>query len=155
MVLGSYYPRWMNVRVDTHFGAHGNARPAEGGAGHGNAQIAAHGDTTPVGSTDHQRVERASRDATPRSLVALAFVVDRKHAQYTGPLSLDDQVRVIASASGTFGSSADYLERARISLITHGIVDAYLETLAAGVARGRGEEAPALATSRRAGRRRR
>jgi hypothetical protein len=34
-----------------------------------------------------------------------------------------------------FGSSADYLERARVALVTHGIVDPYLERLAVAVAR--------------------
>ena len=66
-------------------------------------------------------------DAPP--LVALAFVVDRAHRQYTGKLSLGEQAEVIASAAGAFGSSADYLERARVALITHGIVDPYLERL--------------------------
>jgi glutathione-specific gamma-glutamylcyclotransferase len=71
------------------------------------------------------------------SLVALAFVVDRTHRQYTGKLSLGEQAEVLASAAGAFGSSADYLERARVALITHGIVDPYLERLAALVARRR------------------
>ena len=35
---------------------------------------------------------------------------------------------------GAFGSSADYLERTRVSLATHGIVDLYLERLASRVA---------------------
>jgi cation transport protein ChaC len=67
-------------------------------------------------------------------LTALTFVVDREHLQYTGELSLSRQVRVFATAEGAFGSSADYLERTRVALITHGIVDPYLEELAAKVA---------------------
>jgi cation transport protein ChaC len=70
-------------------------------------------------------------------LVALAFVVDRKHRQYTGKLTLGDQAEVLASAAGEFGSSADYLERTRVALITHGIVDPYLERLATLVSRRR------------------
>ncbi len=62
-------------------------------------------------------------------LVALAFVVDRTHRQYTGKLTLGEQAEVLASAAGAFGSSADYLERTRVALITHGIVDPYLERL--------------------------
>src|SRR6478672_2096188 len=50
------------------------------------------------------------------------------------PLTIDEQAEVIARASGAFGSSADYLERTRVSLATHGIVDLYLERLAARVA---------------------
>ena len=72
-----------------------------------------------------------------KPLVALAFVVDRAHPQYTGKLTLAEQASVLASAAGAFGSSADYLEHARIALITHGIVDPYLERLAAMVARRR------------------
>jgi len=72
-----------------------------------------------------------------KSLVALAFVVDRAHRQYTGNLTLGEQADVLASATGAFGSSADYLERARVALVTHGIVDPYLERLAALVARRR------------------
>jgi glutathione-specific gamma-glutamylcyclotransferase len=70
-------------------------------------------------------------------LAALTFIVDRKHAQYTGDLPLSRQVRAFAMAEGAFGSSADYLERTRVALITHGIVDPYLEELAARVARER------------------
>jgi cation transport protein ChaC len=72
-----------------------------------------------------------------KPLVALAFVVDRKHRQYTGKLTLSEQANVLASAAGAFGSSADYLEHARIALVTHGIIDPYLEKLAGMVARRR------------------
>ncbi len=72
--------------------------------------------------------------AGSRALTALAFVVDRRHPQYAGKLSLTRQADVLSSAAGVFGSSQDYLERARVSLITHGIVDPYLEALAVRVA---------------------
>jgi len=79
-------------------------------------------------------------------LVALAFVVDRTHRQYTGKLTLGEQAEVIANAAGAFGSSADYLERARVALITHGIVDPYLERLATLVARRKGSVRPSSPT---------
>ena len=41
---------------------------------------------------------------------------------------------MFANACGAFGTSADYLERTRIALVAHGIVDTYLEKLAAEVA---------------------
>jgi len=72
-----------------------------------------------------------------KPLIALAFVVDRAHRQYTGKLTLGEEANVLASAAGALGSSADYLERARIALVTHGIVDPYLEKLAKMVARRR------------------
>ena len=69
-----------------------------------------------------------------KPLVALTFVVDRAHRQYAGKLSFGEQADVIASACGAFGSSADYLERTRVALVTHGIIDPYLERLARLVA---------------------
>jgi cation transport protein ChaC len=92
MVVGSYKPRWLQVKLHP--------------AGH--------------------------------SLTALAFVVDRAHPQYAGRLTAARQAKVLAAAQGVFGSSADYLERARVALVTHGIVDPYLERLAVAVARLRG-----------------
>jgi cation transport protein ChaC len=64
---------------------------------------------------------------------ALAFIVRRDHSQYAGELDMAKQARVIASACGAFGSSADYLERTRVALVSHGIVDPYLESLAKAV----------------------
>ena len=73
-------------------------------------------------------------EAEGRRVVALGFVVKRQHAQYAGHLTIDAQADVIARACGAFGSSADYLERTRVSLATHGVVDPYLERLAARIA---------------------
>jgi glutathione-specific gamma-glutamylcyclotransferase len=69
-------------------------------------------------------------DADGREVVALTFVVRRDHPQYAGRLPIAKQVGVIANARGAFGASADYLERTRVALISHGIVDPYLEDLA-------------------------
>lgn len=65
-----------------------------------------------------------------RQIVALTFTVRHDHPQYAGKIPLDDQARVIATAAGAFGSSLDYLERTRVALVSHGVVDPYLETLA-------------------------
>jgi cation transport protein ChaC len=69
-----------------------------------------------------------------REIVALAFTIRSDHPQFAGKLPLDEQARLIASAVGAFGSSLDYLERTRVALVSHGIVDPYLEALAARVA---------------------
>ncbi len=74
-----------------------------------------------------------SVDADGHALTALTFVVRRDHPQYTGELALERKVEVIGRARGAFGSSADYLERTRVALIAHGIVDPYLERLAAAI----------------------
>jgi cation transport protein ChaC len=68
-----------------------------------------------------------------RQIVALTFTVKHDHPQYAGKLPIDEQASVIANAAGAFGSSLDYLERTRVALVTHGIVDPYLEALAARV----------------------
>jgi cation transport protein ChaC len=73
--------------------------------------------------------------AEGREIVALTFVVRREHPQYAGKLAAEREVEVLARAAGAFGSSLDYLERTRVALVAHGIVDAYLEGLCAGVAR--------------------
>jgi glutathione-specific gamma-glutamylcyclotransferase len=73
-------------------------------------------------------------DAGGRAIVALTFVIQRDHPQYAGRLSLADQVEVLGRACGVFGSSLDYLERTRVALVAHGIVDPYLEGLATEVA---------------------
>ena len=86
-----------------------------------------------VGSYSPRWVEL---DAEGRRLKALAFVVRRDHPQYAGKLSADEHAKTIATAAGAFGSTADYLERTRVALISHGIVDPYLEDLAARVSAG-------------------
>lgn len=73
-----------------------------------------------------------------RRVIALGFVVRRDHSQYAGKLTIDAQAEVVARARGAFGSTADYLERTRVALVTHGIVEPYLERLAARVAAKRG-----------------
>ena len=73
-----------------------------------------------------------------REIHALTFAVRHAHPQYAGRLSLEEEARVIAGAKGAFGSSLDYLERTRVALVSHGIVDPYLERLAARITACRG-----------------
>ena len=68
-----------------------------------------------------------------KPIVGLAFTVKRDHPQYAGVLPLDSQADVIAGACGHLGTSQDYLERTRVALVAHGIVDPYLEDLAGRV----------------------
>ena len=67
---------------------------------------------------------------------ALCFVVDRGHHQYSGPLSLDQQARLVRSGVGRSGRSIDYLEEMVSCLAELGIRDAGLARLAES-ARGR------------------
>lgn len=73
-----------------------------------------------------------------RRMTALAFTIRRAHRQYAGALDPDAQAAIIARAAGAFGTSRDYLERTRVALVTHGIVDPYLEDIAARVMALRG-----------------
>ena len=70
-------------------------------------------------------------------LSALCFVVDRAHHQYSGPLSLDQQVRLVRTGIGRSGRSIDYLEEMVACLAELGIRDAGLARLAKS-ARNRG-----------------
>ena len=78
-----------------------------------------------------------------REITALTFVVRRDHPQYARGLSIDEQVAVLNTARGAFGSSLDYLERTRVALVAHGIVDSYLDGLAARIAACRDNRRPA------------
>jgi cation transport protein ChaC len=80
-------------------------------------------------------------DADGRELVALTFVVRRDHPQYAGRLPPAKEAAAIAAARGAFGAAADYLERTRVALVSHGIVDPYLEELACRVIDVRGGRA--------------
>ena len=85
-------------------------------------------------------------DADGRAIHALTFVVRRDHPQYAGRLDPAVEVEVISCARGAFGASADYLERTRVALISHGIADPYLEALAMQVAARRAREDAQIAT---------
>lgn len=75
-------------------------------------------------------------DCGGRRVVGLAFVVKRDHPQFAGDLDVDRQAAVIAHACGHLGSSRDYLERTRVALAAHGVVDPYLERVAAAAGCG-------------------
>ena len=61
---------------------------------------------------------------------ALAYLVDRSHAQYAGRLDEDEQVRLVASARGESGWNRDYVLNTAEHLAALGIPDANLTRLA-------------------------
>jgi glutathione-specific gamma-glutamylcyclotransferase len=73
------------------------------------------------------------RLANGATATALAYVVDRNHAQYCR-LSLEDQARIIARAAGGRGSNRDYLFATAEHLTALGIADDDLDWLVARVA---------------------
>lgn len=64
---------------------------------------------------------------------AVAFVVDRTHAQYCGGLSPEEQARIIARAAGGRGANRDYLWNTARHLADLGLADPDLDWLAARV----------------------
>lgn len=68
-----------------------------------------------------------------RSVTALAYVIDPAHAQYTGPLSLDQQADIIAAATGGRGPNSAYLFNTASHLAKIGMADEDLTALAAKV----------------------
>ncbi|RRH75108.1 gamma-glutamylcyclotransferase [Falsigemmobacter faecalis] len=73
------------------------------------------------------------RDQGGGQITALAYVMDRSHAQYTGALSLDEQAAVIARAAGGRGLNRDYLYATSAKLAELGIDDTDLTWLAGRV----------------------
>ncbi len=61
---------------------------------------------------------------------ALAFVVNRCCTGYAGKLPLDTMVNTIATASGKYGTSAEYLFNTEAALAQHGIRDDRVRQLA-------------------------
>ena len=66
-----------------------------------------------------------------RRVDALAYVVDRSHAQYAGGLTEAEQAAIIAVAEGPSGPNMEYLENTLAQLQELGIPDAGLEALCA------------------------
>jgi len=63
-------------------------------------------------------------------ITAIAYVIDRHHAQYTGALGLEEQAGIIAHAQGGRGPNRDYLWSTTEHLTGLGIADPELDWLA-------------------------
>ncbi|MGR3323516.1 MAG: gamma-glutamylcyclotransferase [Pseudooceanicola sp.] len=68
--------------------------------------------------------------ADGRRVEALAYVVDRAHAQYCGGLPDEEQAEIIASAHGGRGPNRDYLFSTAAHLEELGLPDGHLTGLA-------------------------
>jgi len=60
---------------------------------------------------------------------ALVFLSDMKHAQWAGALTLEEQAKLIAGATGLSGRNADYLSDLVSHLRQDGVRDHAMETL--------------------------
>ena len=68
---------------------------------------------------------------------ALAYVIEKGHAQYRGGLPLEEQARIIARALGGRGPNTEYLYNTVAHLAGLGIVDEDLDWLAPACPRHR------------------
>lgn len=106
---------------------HGLALAVE--AGHEEATLAYLRERELVSSAYLERRETVQfEDGT--SAEALAYVVDPRHVQYTGPLDLERQAQVIAGATGGRGPNSEYLMNTVRHLADLGVEDADLSWLA-------------------------
>ncbi len=69
------------------------------------------------------------RRADQTEIQALAFVMNRYYASYVRGLSDEETARILASACGPLGSSAEYLFNTHRGLKGHGIIDRHLDFL--------------------------
>ncbi len=79
--------------------------------------------------------------ADGRQVEAVAYVVDQDHDQYRGALSLEEQARIIAGATGGRGPNDEYLYNTSTHLSDLGISDPDLDWLATRVRSIRGDGA--------------
>ena len=68
-------------------------------------------------------------DGGETTVPALCYVVDRANRQYTGVLSLDEQLRLVRQGRGRSGGNADYVRNTVRHLRELGIRDRRLESL--------------------------
>jgi cation transport protein ChaC len=67
---------------------------------------------------------------------AITFVVNREHPRYAGKITDAEAAKHIATASGSLGSCASYLDNTMAHLRSLDIRDAGLQRIAAGIAAG-------------------
>ena len=65
-------------------------------------------------------------DAGNETLRAIAFFVNRGHANYAGKLPLETVIKTLVSTRGQLGTPAEYLLETVRGLIEHGVRDPYL-----------------------------
>ncbi|MDR6952338.1 cation transport protein ChaC [Ancylobacter sp. 3268] len=71
------------------------------------------------------------RDGSQRSVPALAFLVDRGHAQYAGAMGREQRLHLVRQGHGVGGPNVDYVRATARHLADLAIVDDELEWIAA------------------------
>ena len=77
--------------------------------------------------------------ADGRRVEAVVYVIDRAHDQYCGGLSLDEQARIIAGATGGRGPNCEYLHQTARHLAQLGLNDPALDWLSERVSALKGD----------------
>lgn len=72
----------------------------------------------------------AGRSAETPGPMALTYVVDRSHPQYTGPLDEDTTIALVRQGRGVSGANPDYVVSTADHLTALGMHDASLERIA-------------------------
>jgi cation transport protein ChaC len=65
-------------------------------------------------------------EAGNETLKAIAFFVNRDHANYAGKLPLETVIKTLVSTRGTLGTPVEYLLETVRGLVEHGVRDPYL-----------------------------
>ena len=81
----------------------------------------------------YREVVRPVRRADGVVNAALAFVVDERHPQFAGRLSIDEQVQLVRGAVGESGGNPDYVRETARHLAMFGIHDPQIEALVAAL----------------------
>ncbi len=71
--------------------------------------------------------------ADGREVRALTYMVDERHLQYAGHLSIERQIELVRSASGESGPNTDYVRNTARHLLALGIHDRMLAALVAAL----------------------
>ena len=83
-----------------------------------------------IPSVYHERELAVTLEHSRRQVAATAYVVDRGHAQYTGPLSNERILRYVRQGHGEAGSCVDYVHNTARHLRELGLADPALDDLA-------------------------
>lgn len=76
----------------------------------------------------HERIEALTLE-DGQQVPAVCYIVDPNHSQYAGGLSLQEQAKVISSASGSAGPNIEYLQNTASHLESLGISDPEMNRL--------------------------
>jgi glutathione-specific gamma-glutamylcyclotransferase len=69
-----------------------------------------------------------------RAVTALAYIADRRHAQYAGRLSFEEILRLVRQGKGISGRNPDYVRSTYEHLLGMGVIDPLLQRITKSLA---------------------